>query len=85
MKYLYLLQQALIWIITIYWAYQIVVSFCSLIKLKDKNLLQIVDGTQIRNLLSTIHEYNYVEREKRSAVLKEERDKIRKGENDFEI
>ena len=39
MKYLYLLQQALIWIITIYWAYQIVVSFCSLIKLKDKKLL----------------------------------------------
>ena len=55
------------------------------IKLKYKNLLQIVDGTQIRNLLSTIHEYNYVEREKRSAILKEERDKIRKGENDFEI
>ena len=39
MKYLYLLQQALTWIITIYWAYQIVVSFCSLIKLKDKKLL----------------------------------------------
>ena len=39
MKYLYLLQQALIWLITIYWAYQIVVSFCSLIKLKDKKLL----------------------------------------------
>ena len=39
MKYLYLLQQALIWLITIYWAYQIVVSFCSLIKLKDKKLI----------------------------------------------
>lgn len=39
MKYLYLLQQALVWLITIYWAYQIVVSFCSLIKLKDKKLL----------------------------------------------
>ena len=39
MKYLYLLQQALIWIITVYWAYQIIVSFCSLIKLKDKKLL----------------------------------------------
>ena len=39
MKYLYLLQQALIWIITIYWAYQIIVSFCSLIKLKDKKLI----------------------------------------------
>lgn len=39
MRYLYLLQQALIWIITIYWAYQIVVSFCSLINLKDKKLI----------------------------------------------
>ena len=39
MKYLYLLQQALIWIITVYWAYQIIVSFCSLIKLKDKKLI----------------------------------------------
>ena len=39
MKYLYLLQQSIIWLITIYWAYQIVVSFCSLIKLKDKKLL----------------------------------------------
>ena len=39
MKYLYVLQQALIWIITIYWLYQIVISFCSLIKLKDKKLI----------------------------------------------
>ena len=39
MKYLYIIQQAIIWIITIYWAYQIVISFCSLIKLKDKKLL----------------------------------------------
>ena len=38
MKYLYLLQQAIIWIITIYWLYQLVVSLCSLIKLKDKPL-----------------------------------------------
>ena len=39
MKYLYLLQQALIWIITIYWLYQLIVSLCSLIKLKDKPLI----------------------------------------------
>ena len=39
MKYLYLLQQAIIWIITIYWLYQLVVSLCSLIKLKDKPLI----------------------------------------------
>ena len=38
MIYLYLLQQAIIWIITIYWLYQLVVSICSLIKLKDKPL-----------------------------------------------
>ena len=39
MKYLYLLQQAIIWVITIYWLYQLVVSLCSLIKLKDKPLV----------------------------------------------
>ena len=40
MKYLYVLQQALMWIITIFWIYQIMVSLCSLIKLKDKPLLK---------------------------------------------
>ena len=39
MDYLYVLQQALIWIITIFWLYQILVSISSLIKLKDKPLL----------------------------------------------
>ncbi len=39
MKYLYILQQALIWIVTIFWLYQILVSICSLIKLKDKPML----------------------------------------------
>lgn len=39
MEYLYLLQVALVWIITIFWLYQIVVSCASLIKLKDKPLL----------------------------------------------
>ena len=40
MKYLYILQQALIWIITIFWVYQIAISICSFIKLKDKPLLK---------------------------------------------
>lgn len=40
MKYMYVLQQALVWIITIFWIYQIMVSLCSLIKLKDKPLLK---------------------------------------------
>ncbi len=71
MKYLYLLQQALIWLITIYWAYQIVVSFCSLIKLKDKKLIIEKDHkfmaiipahneeNVIRNLVESLKEQNY--------------------------
>ncbi len=38
MKYLYVLQQALVWLITIYWLYQLVISICSFVKLKDKPL-----------------------------------------------
>ena len=71
MKYLYLLQQALIWLITIYWAYQIVVSFCSLIKLKDKKLIiekehkfmAIVpahnEENVIKNLVESLNNQNY--------------------------
>ena len=71
MKYLYLLQQALIWLITIYWAYQIVVSFCSLIKLKDKKLIIEKDHkfmaivpahneeNVIRNLVESLKAQNY--------------------------
>ncbi len=39
MEYLYIIQQALVWIITIFWFYQIAISICSLVKLKDKPLL----------------------------------------------
>lgn len=39
MEYLNLLQVALVWIITIFWLYQIIVSCASLIKLKEKPLL----------------------------------------------
>ncbi len=39
MQYLYILQQALAWIITIFWIYNIGISICSLIKIKDKPLL----------------------------------------------
>ena len=38
MDYLYLLREALVWIITIFWLYQIMVSLCSLVKIKDKPL-----------------------------------------------
>ena len=39
MEYLYIIQQVLVWIITIFWFYQIAISICSLVKLKDKPLL----------------------------------------------
>ena len=38
MDYLYILREALVWIITIFWLYQVLVSLCSLVKLKDKPL-----------------------------------------------
>lgn len=38
MDYLYILREALVWIITIFWLYQIMVSLCSLVKIKDKPL-----------------------------------------------
>lgn len=40
MEYLYILQQALVWLITIFWLYQLIVSICSLVKLKDKPILE---------------------------------------------
>ena len=40
MEYLYMLQQALVWLVTIFWAYQLVVSVCSLIKWKEKPILE---------------------------------------------
>ena len=39
MEYLYIIQQALVWLITIFWLYQLSISICSLVKLKDKPLL----------------------------------------------
>ncbi len=38
MNYIYILREALVWIITVFWIYQLVISLCSLIKLKDKPL-----------------------------------------------
>ena len=40
MKYLYIIQQALVWILTIFWLYQLAVSICSLVKLKDKEIIK---------------------------------------------
>ena len=40
MIYLYVIQQALVWTITIFWLYQLLVSLCSLVKLKDKPMIE---------------------------------------------
>lgn len=40
MEYLYIIQQALIWIVTIYWLYQFIISLCSFVKIKEKPLLE---------------------------------------------
>ena len=71
MEYLYILQQALVWIITIFWAYNIAISACSLIKFKEKPLLTnkkhkfmaIIpahnEETVIKNLLDSLNAQNY--------------------------
>lgn len=38
MDYIYILREALVWIITVFWLYQVVISLCSLVKLKEKPL-----------------------------------------------
>ena len=40
MEYLYILQQALVWLVSIFWAYQVIVSICSLIKQKEKPIIE---------------------------------------------
>ena len=38
MEYMYILREALVWVITIFWLYQFIISLCSLVKLKEKPL-----------------------------------------------
>lgn len=71
MEYLYMLQQALVWIITIYWLYQLMVSICSLVKLKDKPIIEeknnkfmaIIPAHNeeivIGNLIASLQKQNY--------------------------
>ena len=40
MKYLYVIQQAMVWILTIYWLYQLIISLCSFVKIKDKPVVE---------------------------------------------
>ncbi len=71
MEYLYILREALVWIITIFWLYQLMVSLCSLVKLKDKPLLVKKDHrfmaiipahneeNVIANLIESLKNQNY--------------------------
>lgn len=40
MKYIYILQQAISWIIVIYWLYQLIISACALIQFKEKPIIK---------------------------------------------
>ena len=71
MIYLYVLQQALVWIITVFWLYQLLISLCSLVKLKDKPLLEKKENRfmavipahneemVIKNLIESLKNQNY--------------------------
>ena len=71
MEYLYILQQALVWIITIFWLYQIIISICSLIKFKEKPLIDkkqnrfmaIIpahnESAVVANLVESLKKQNY--------------------------
>ncbi len=71
MEYLYILQQAIVWIITIFWLYQLLISICSLVKLKDKPLLvnkvhkfmAIIpahnEESVVKNLIESLKNQNY--------------------------
>ena len=92
MEYLYIIQQAIVWIITIYWLYQLVVSICSLVKLKDKPLLvdknhkfmailpahneEAVIGNLIESLKRTDNLVSQANGDARSLIMTKENGKI---------
>ena len=71
MEYIYILREALVWLITIFWLYQIGISLCSLVKLKDKPLIvnkrhrfmAIIpahnEETVVGNLVESLKKQNY--------------------------
>ena len=71
MDYLYILREALVWVITIFWLYNILVSLCSLVKIKDKPLKEKKDHrfmaiipahneeAVVKNLIDSLKEQNY--------------------------
>ena len=71
MEYLYILKQALIWVLTAFWCYQFVISLCALVKLKDKpylvnknhKFMAIIpahnEETVVRNLIESLKNQTY--------------------------
>ena len=71
MQFLYFLQQAIIWIITIYYLYQLVISLFSFVKIKEKpyivkkdhKFLAIIPAHNeegvIENLINSLKEQDY--------------------------
>ena len=71
MDYIYILREALVWMVTIFWLYQIAISLCSLVKLKEKPLkikkdhrfMAIIpahnEETVIGNLIESLKNQNY--------------------------
>ena len=54
MQFLYFLQQTFVWLLTIYWIYQLIISIYALIKFKDKPLITNID----HKFLAIIPAYN---------------------------
>ena len=71
MEFLYILQEALVWIITIFWIYQLGISICSLINFKEKKILEektnrfmaIIpahnEETVVENLINSLKNQDY--------------------------
>ena len=71
MEYLYVIQQAMVWIITIFWLYQLIISLCSFIKVKEKPILEeknnrfmaIIPAHNeekvVANLIASLQKQNY--------------------------
>lgn len=71
MEYLYIIQIALVWLVTIFWTYQLIVSICSLIKFKEKPIIEekqhrfmaIIpahnEAAVVGNLIESLKKQNY--------------------------
>ncbi len=71
MDYIYILREAIVWIVTIFWIYQFIISLCSLVKLKEKPLktnkqhkfMAVIpahnEEAVIQNLIDSLKNQNY--------------------------